>query len=98
MSEGGRPAASAIAAGAGICACTWTASDTRLRRQRQCEKNWRLGARVLFELLDELYRHHYLEGLDRRLSRYAALDPEILQAVDGHKFPPVPLRVIRGQQ
>jgi len=53
----------------------------------------RLGPRVTFELLGELDRHHGLgEDLDRRLERYAALDPVILRAVGGDHFPPRPLR------
>jgi hypothetical protein len=75
MPESG-PAARANADRAGI----WTriVPDTRLRRRRQCELIWRLGARVFFELIDELDRRHGLGAdLDARLARYARLDPEI---------------------
>jgi len=76
MSRVVRPAASALANRAGIS--TWTPSDTRLRRQRQCELIWRFRPRVIFELIDELDQHHGLgEHLDRRLSGYAALDPQV---------------------
>ena len=69
----------------------------RLRRQRQVEQVHRLGARVLFELVDELDRHHGLgDDLDRRLERYAGLDPEVLRVLDGDRFPPSPLRVVGG--
>jgi len=49
MSRVVRPAASALANRAGIS--TWTPSDTRLRRQRQCELIWRFRPRVIFELI-----------------------------------------------
>jgi hypothetical protein len=38
-------------------------ANPRLRRQRQVERKWRLGARVVFELLDELDRHFGIEDL-----------------------------------
>jgi hypothetical protein len=73
MSEKERPAATAIADRTGIC--TWTMSDARLRRQQQCELIWQIGPRALFELFDQLDRHHCLgDDLDRRLIRFAALD------------------------
>src|ERR1700719_4421550 len=81
------PAARVNADRAGI----WTriVPDTRLRRRRQCELIWRLGARVFFELIDELDRRHGLGAdLDARLARYARLDPEILAAIGANQFPP----------
>jgi hypothetical protein len=79
MPERGGLPATAIADRAGIRART--APDTRLRRRRQCELIWRLGVRVLFELLDELDRHHRLgEDLDAWLSKYAAADLDLLGA------------------
>jgi hypothetical protein len=65
----------------------------RLRRQRQCETIWRLGARVFFELIDELARHHTLHDLDVRLERYARLDPDVIRAVQADRFPQ-PIRVV----
>jgi hypothetical protein len=60
---------------------------------------WRLGARVLFELIDELDRHHHLgEDLDARLSKYAAADLDLLRAFGAHSFPHLPIRVIPGGQ
>jgi hypothetical protein len=51
----------------------------------------------MFELLDELDRHHDLgDDLDRRLDRYADLDPDILRALGADRFPPAPLRLIGG--
>ena len=69
----------------------------RLRRQRHVEQIHRLGARVIFELVDELDRHHGLgDDLDQRLKCYAALDHRLLAAVGGDRFPASPLRVAGG--
>jgi hypothetical protein len=90
------PAARANADRAGI----WTriVPDTRLRRRRQCELIWMLGARVFFELIDELDRRHGLGAdLDARLARYARLDPEILAAIGANQFPPAPLHIVEGR-
>ena len=74
-----------------------TQASPRLQRQRHVEQVHRLGARVIFELVDELDRHHGLgDDLDRRLERYAGLDPEVLPAVGGDRFPSAPLRVVGG--
>jgi hypothetical protein len=65
----------------------------RLRRQRQIERIHGFGARVVYELVDELDRHHELGAdLDWRLARYASLDPAILKALSGDRFPPTPIR------
>jgi hypothetical protein len=90
------PAARVNADRAGI----WTriVPDTRLRRRRQCELIWRLGARFFFELIDELDRRHGLGAdLDARLARYARLDPEILAAIGANQFPPAPLHIVEGR-
>ena len=69
----------------------------RLRRQHHVEQIHRLGARVLFELVDELGRVHGLgDDLDRRLERYAGVDPEVLRAVGGDRFPAPPMRIVGG--
>ena len=90
------PAARVNADRAGI----WTriVPDTRLRRRRQCELIWRLGARVFFELIDELdHRRGLGADLDARLARYARLDPEILAAIGANQFPPAPLHIVEGR-
>jgi hypothetical protein len=57
----------------------------------------RLGPRVLFELVDELDRVHGLgDDVDRRLERYARLDPRLLRALGGDRFPASPTRVVGG--
>ena len=67
-----------------------------LRRQRQVVALHRLGARATFELLDELDRRHRLgEDLDERLARYAAIEPSVLRAIGGDRFPPNPTRGVR---
>ena len=68
----------------------------RLRRQRQVELICRTP-RLVFELLDEIGRHHGLgEDIDRRLDRYSGLDRNILVAVGGDRFPSSPVRAIGG--
>ena len=72
-------------------------ASQRLHRQRLVERVHRLGARALFELVDELDRHYGLgDDLDRRLERYARLDHRLLAAVGGDRFPASPLRVAGG--
>src|SRR6266550_8738114 len=63
-------------------------AQRRLRRQRHVEQVHRLGARVFFELVDELDRVHGLgDDLDRRLEAYAALDPDLLTALRRRPLP-----------
>ena len=67
----------------------------RLKRQRQVTAIHGLGARVVFELLDELDRRYGLgEGLDLRLERYAGINPDVLRAVGGDSFPAAPIHHI----
>ena len=67
----------------------------RLRRQRHVEQIHRLGARAVFELVDELDRAHGLgDDLDRRLEAYAGLDPDLLAALGADRFPAAPLRLV----
>jgi hypothetical protein len=75
----------------------WSAVDRRLRRQRQCKTIWRLGARIFFELIDELARHHTLHDLDARLERYARLDPDVIRALQADRFPQ-PIRLIASER
>jgi len=65
-----------------------------LRRQRQVENIYRLGPRTIFELLEEIVRHH---GLIDDIDRYAALTPCMLAAVGADCFPSwPPLRTLAG--
>jgi hypothetical protein len=72
--------------------------EIQQRRQRQCDLIWRLGARVFFELIDEIDRHYQLgEELDLRLERHAELDPELLSVLGGDRFAPRPMpRLVAG--
>jgi len=55
-----------------------------------------LGARVMFELLDEIGRHHCIANdVDKRLERYAALDRKLMHAVGADRFPPPPVWMVR---
>jgi hypothetical protein len=72
-------------------------AQQRLRRQRQVEHVC-CTPRLMFELLEELGRHHdgIADDIDRRLERYAGLDLVILAEVGGDRFPTSPLRAIGG--
>jgi hypothetical protein len=49
----------------------------------------------VFELLEELDRHHDLgPDLDRRLTKYTALNPKLLRLLDADRFLESPIRVI----
>lgn len=83
--------------GLGTRATPQTQYLRRLRRQRQIEIIHGLGARAVFELIDQLDREYGLgEELDRLLSRFAGLDPAILAATGGDRFPAAPTRVVAG--
>jgi hypothetical protein len=67
----------------------------RLRRRRQIERIWRLGPRVVFELIDEIDRRHGLSDyLDQRLARYAGLDRLSLAAVGADRFVCLPVHTV----
>src|SRR5215471_4257656 len=96
----------AAAEGRGRSSCTGRRPDNilareaqvcllrRLRRQRQVEQICRVP-RLVFELLDELDRHHGLGAdLDRRLARYAEADWSLLRALGANRFPPPPVRIV----
>jgi hypothetical protein len=67
----------------------------RQRRQRMAIAVHALGARVVFELLYEIGRHHGIASdIDARLERYAALDRNVLRAVRADGFPPAPVWLV----
>jgi hypothetical protein len=73
--------------------------EQRLRRQQLAQRVHRRGARVLFELVDEIARHNDLDqDIDRRLAAYANLDWDTLQALGGDRFPQNPTRVVRDHR
>ena len=63
--------------------------------ERMVERIHALGPRPFAELLDEIAtatgQHAVIAD---RLQAYAALDPAVLRAVGGDKFPPMPLQVM----
>ncbi|HZU91686.1 MAG TPA: hypothetical protein VE993_20715, partial [Stellaceae bacterium] len=66
----------------------------QLRRQRQVERLCRTP-RLVLELLDELARAHGIAAdIDRRLVDYSRLDPDLLRALGGDRFPPAPLWLV----
>ena len=74
-------------------------AQQRLRRQRLTERVHRLGARVMFELVDEIARHHGLgDDLDRRLERYAGLDLAPLAELSGDRFPASLMPIVGSAQ
>jgi hypothetical protein len=75
------------------------AAEHRLRRQRLAEPLYRLGSRVVFELLDELARHHGIgDDIDQRLGAYAALERDLLRALDGDRFQAGPMPGVGGSR
>jgi hypothetical protein len=70
-------------------------AERQLRRRYLAQRIHALGARVLLELVEELDRHHELGAdLDRRLERYASLDPALLRALGADHFAPEPIRIV----
>ena len=68
----------------------------QMRRQRHVERICRIP-RLVAELLDEIARHHGIrDDLDRRLERFAGLDPELLHALGADAFPASPTRLVGG--
>lgn len=68
-----------------------------IRRQHLARSLHRLGARVLFEFIDELARHHpnLGEDIDDRLAAYTErLSHNLLVATGGDRFPHSPMRVV----
>ena len=63
-----------------------------LRRQRHVRKLHRLGPRVLDELLVEIGAERSITTIiERKIERYAALDPTALEALRGDRFSPLPI-------
>jgi hypothetical protein len=59
-----------------------------IRRQRHVERLCGTP-RLVAELLGEIGRHHCIaDDIDRRLARYAGMDPAVLAALGGDRFPP----------
>lgn len=67
-----------------------TVADLRFRRQ--VERIHALGPRVIAELLAELGAERSIMTLiDQKVSTYTELDPKVLTAASGDRFPPAPI-------
>ena len=62
-----------------------------MRAHRRIEAVYRLGPRVIAELLEEVADPM---DLDIALSRYARLDRDTVKALGGDRFPEAPLRKV----
>ncbi len=62
-----------------------------LRRQRQIEHLHLLGPRAVGELLREVAED---DDLDRALEAYGRLTPDLLKALGGDEFSPVPIHKV----
>jgi hypothetical protein len=52
---------------------------------------WRLGDRVLFELVDHIAQRFDIDSeTDRLLDRYAGLDPQVLRVLGADRLPKAP--------
>ena len=63
-----------------------------LKRQRQIEHVYRLGLRAVSELLREVADD---DDLDRALEAYGRLTPDLLKALSGDRFAPLPIHEAR---
>lgn len=70
-----------------------------LRFERDAGRLHALGPRVLAEFLAELGADTFrMTDIERRLERYAGLDPDAVRAAGGDRFPARPsLRVVGGR-
>ena len=67
----------------------------QLRFRRQVERVHALGPRVLAELLAEIAVERSIRVIvERKLDRFAGLDPDALNATGGDQFPPTPLHLV----
>ena len=66
-----------------------------LRLQRQAERLHALGPRPIFEFCRELAEAHGIGAdMQRRLAKYARLDPAVVRAFGGDHFPPPPIHEV----
>lgn len=66
-----------------------------LHFRRNVERVHGLGARAVAELLAEVGAERSIQHLiDRKVERYADLDPDVIQALGGDQFASTPLTVI----
>lgn len=66
---------------------------------RRVERLHDLGPRPLGEILSELverWGREFGHDLDARLDRYGQLSPDTIRDLGADRFPPSPMRLIRG--
>ncbi len=69
---------------------------TGLHFERQVERVHNLGPRPLAELLAEIaIATGESDLIADRVEAYSRLDPAVLRAIGGDRFPPMPLEVVR---
>ncbi len=67
-----------------------------LRRQRHVRQLYHLGPRALDALLVEIGSERSIMTLiERKIERYAGLEPEALEVAGGNEFSPPPIHVVR---
>ncbi len=67
-----------------------------MRRQRHVRQLYRLGPRAIDALLVEIGAERGIATIiERKVERYAGLDPEALEAAGGDRFPPLPIHVVQ---
>jgi hypothetical protein len=73
--------------------------DIRFQRDvdRLADLVRRTGGRVLAEVFFEAgARTGHMTTIEQVVARYARLDPDVLALFGGDRFPPHPLRLVRG--
>ncbi len=91
-------APSASPQAAGLCPIGSIAAEivSDLRFRRRIQKLHALGPRPIAEFLGELGAERSIRSIiDRKLERYAALDPEALEATGGNDFWPAPIHEVQ---
>jgi hypothetical protein len=59
----------------------------------------RLGPRVVGELLAEIGGEYLIRtAIETKLERYAALDPAVVRALGGDRFPKTPLHLVQKKR
>jgi hypothetical protein len=73
------------------------ANFRQLRRRRLIQRIYGLGCRPVVELVEDLLQGRIIvdeEALDRRLAKFAALDPIALAVTGGDRMPSLPLHLV----
>ena len=74
-----------------------TSDLAALRFERTVARLYRLGPRVIAEMLAELGRQRLIRSeIEALVNKYAAIDPAVLRGVGGDRFSPWSLHVVGG--